>query len=309
MPASWLAYALGGACLSAVWSLSMKTGVEHVFAADFTSGYVMVAAVLVTIANLAARTDFRFERWGLLAGAAQAVAGVCLTLSFATAPNPGLTMSVFRTQSLLTAVLAYFIFGASLTLPKIVAMAVVAVGVYCISTPREDFDERGGGGGEGGGGGGGGGGEGGGARWVVLALAAGCVMSLKDIATKKALLQKHSIRSVLWNTLVVQAVLIAAYDRATTGSFGFHDVTGSGDVTHSDRLLIVWTGAIFLLYVATVIASTQLAPNVGYAKAVDTFGVIITTVAAHYIFGSPITRNAILGILLVVGGIAYVSFA
>jgi drug/metabolite transporter (DMT)-like permease len=313
---NWLAFAFIGAVLSAVWSLSVKKGLHNVFATDFASGYVMISALILTLYNLIKLgvKSFKPDGWGIGSGICQAIAGIALTLSFKASPNPGLTMSVFRTQAILTAVLSYFVFGAPITLPKIIAMIVVASGVYFVSKEKpsdshetkESFTiknteqhltkfghkltekvKK---------------------SWLLLAIVAGVSMSLKDIFTKKALIRTpKNLFGILWNAIFVQSLAMIIYDRYTTGSFGWKDENGDGTVDLKDKLIIVWTGAIFMLYVTTVIKATQLAPNVGYAKAVDTFGVIITTIVAHFLFKAPITKDSIAGILLIVSGISYIS--
>ena len=306
---NWLSYAIGGAFLSSLWSLSVKEGITSVFSTDFASWYSVVACVLLTIFNLvrSGPTSFSVSPWGLSAGVFQAIAGLALTKSFKNAPNPGLTMSVFRTQAILTAILAYFLFGSNLSPSKLAAMAVVSGGVYLVSkTKHESFVGT----------------EtlpetkhnqvsstpAGSRSWLLLAIIGGVAMSCKDVTTKWAILHpKSKLTNILWNSLLIQCVIILIYDKYTTGNPAIHDHTGDGVIDGKDKLLIVWTGIIFLVYVASVIVATKLAPNVGYAKAVDTLGVLLTTVAAYYLWKAPITRDAILGIFLIIGGIMYVS--
>lgn len=305
---NWLSYAIGGAFLSSLWSLSVKEGITSVFSTDFASWYSVVACVLLTIFNLvrSGPSSFTVSPWGLSAGVFQAIAGLALTNSFKNAPNPGLTMSVFRTQAILTSILAYFLFGSNLSPGKLVAMAVVSGGVYLVSkTKHESFV---------------------GTEtlaetqhkqvsststsWLLMAIIGGVAMSGKDVTTKWAILHpKAKLTNILWNSLLIQSVVMLIYDKYTTGSIAIHDHTGDGSIDGKDKLLVVWTGMVFLIYVGSVIMATKLAPNVGYAKAVDTLGVLLTTVAAYYLWKAPITREAILGIFLIIGGIMYISMA
>lgn len=329
---NWLSYSIIGACLSAVFSLSIKKGLYTVYPADFTSAYAIIATIILTIFNwyTGGSKYFKLEPWALVSGIFQAIAGICITFSFGTTPNPGLTMSVFRTQALLTAVLAYFFFGSSLSASKIFAMLFVIAGVHLVSKTRPErklpfepfqddtvyqtlqphaptpirktdhipppikkIKEKP-------------------SAWLILAIVAGITMSIKDVTAKRALLGKgHPPRLILWNALIAQSIVMFLYDRYNTGIFGIHDMydkTHDGRITDRDLLLILFTGIIFLIYTTTVILATKLAPNVGYAKAIDTFGVIITTLGAHYMFKSPITKESIVGVLLIVGGLSYISF-
>ena len=65
---NWLIYAFLGAALSAVWSLSVKQGLHSVFTTDFSSGYVSISALLLTIINLFTKESFSPQLWGIISG-------------------------------------------------------------------------------------------------------------------------------------------------------------------------------------------------------------------------------------------------
>jgi len=145
-------------------------------------------------------------------------------------------------------------------------------------------------------------------KWLWLALSAGVIMSLKDILTKKALVAPNQgVYNILFNSVLTQALVLLVYDRVTTGTFSVQDLNGDGRINWKEYGTIGWTGFIFAIYMLTVIGATRTAPNVGYAKAIDTLGVIITSVASHYLFGSQLTKESMGGIALVISGILYIS--
>ena len=117
----------------------------------------------------------------------------------------------------------------------------------------------------------------------------------------------QGIYNILFNSVVAQAIFLLAYDRIVTGTFKVRDLNGDGAVDWRDYSTIGWTGIVFDAYMFTVIGATRGAPNVGYAKAIDTLGVIVTSVASHYLFGSPLTKESMGGIGLVIAGILYIS--
>lgn len=311
---NWLVFSVLGALLSSVWSLSVKKGLTTIFSTDFVSWYAVVSLVFTFIFNVAKRVSFSVNPFGLLAGICQGVCSIALTKSFNISPNPGLTMAVFRTQSIVTAILAYFLFQSSISIPKIVAMGVVVIGVYLLSKTKpvatEEFtthpthqksktDSTGG--------------DTvsenhSGKKWLWLALSAGVIMSLKDILTKKALVAPNQgVYNILFNSVLTQALVLLVYDKITTGNFSVRDLNGDSRVNWKEYGTIGWTGFIFAAYMLTVIGATRTAPNVGYAKAIDTLGVIITSVASHYMFGSQLTKQSMGGIALVISGILYIS--
>ena len=324
---NWLVFSVIGALLSSVWSLSVKKGLTTIFSTDFVSWYAVVSLLMTVVFNLVKQVSFTPNLFGLLAGLCQGICAIALTKSFSVSPNPGLTMAVFRTQSIITAILAFFLFNSKISVPKIIAMGVVVFGVYLLSktparktegfaTTNSDQQDKkhqltpedhhlppeehrltttqhtkntG-------------------KSWLILALFAGIIMSMKDILTKKALVgPNQGIYNILFNSVVAQAIFLLAYDRIVTGTFKVRDLNGDGAVDWKDYSTIGWTGIVFAAYMFTVIGATRGAPNVGYAKAIDTLGVIVTSVASHYLFGSPLTKESMGGIGLVIAGILYIS--
>jgi drug/metabolite transporter (DMT)-like permease len=305
---NWLGYSVTGALLSSLWSLSVKKGLTSIFSTDFVSWYAIVSLLVTTLFNVIRKVSFDYNLFGLIAGVCQAICGITLTKSFATSPNPGLTMAVFRTQAIITTVMAFFLFHSNITVSKIVAMGVVVAGVYLLSKtkPKDDKEtpeefknpEQ--------------------AKskknsskmWLWMALLGGLVMSCKDILTKKALVADNKgVYNILFNSVLAQGIVLLIYDRITTGSFRVTDINGDGEVDWKDYLTIGWTGVIFAAYMLTVISATQTAPNVGYAKAIDTLGVIITSISSHFIFGSELTKESLGGIAMVISGVLYISIA
>lgn len=308
----WALYAITGALLSSIWSISIKRGINTVIPTDFSSAYTVISLVLISIVNKIHRVPFTLDGFGLLAGVCQGISAILLTKSFTTTPNPGLTMGTFRSQAVVSALLAYVIFGSNLTASKGVAMIIVCIGVFIIgkseSIPTVTLKEplinsdrktklaptkKG---------------SNGSNPWLTMALLAGLVMSFKDIFTKFGLTKSNSnTYNILYNIILANAVIIVIYDRITTGTFRLHDHDGDDSVTWKDYLIIVWTAVISTGYALTVIYSTKTAPNVGYTKSIETLGVIVTTVLSKLIFNSDLKRDSLGGIALITGGILYIS--
>ena len=311
----WVLYAIAGALLSSIWSISIKRGINTVIPTDFSSAYTVISLILISIVNKIHQVPFTLNGFGLLAGVCQGISAILLTKSFTTTPNPGLTMGTFRSQAVVSAILAYFIFGSNLTASKVVAMIIVCVGIFIIgksertvavteplingtrktklahtkevanNSTRSNPNP-----------------------WLIMALLAGLVMSFKDIFTKFGLTSSNSnTYNILYNVILANAVIIVIYDRITTGTFRLHDHDGDNNVTWKDYLIIVWTAVISAGYALTVISSTKTAPNVGYTKSIETLGVIVTTVLSKLIFNSDLKKDSLGGIALITGGVLYLS--
>lgn len=124
-------------------------------------------------------------------------------------------------------------------------------------------------------------------NWVFITIIAIVFGTLYDLATKGALSKQGAgdFGNVLFNLFLVQAMVLFGYQRISTGTFAIKDINKDKKVDYHDILIIVWTGIIFLLYMILVTKSIDMAPNIGYAKAVDTFGVVSTTILSYYLFG------------------------
>ena len=192
--------------MSAVWSLTVKAGLDKVDATSFAAWYSAGAAVLLVLAIAMTGGHMSFNRWGSIAGVFAGGASIALAKSFAIAPNPGFSMGVFRMQAVLTAIASYILFSAPLDRIKVIGMLIACGGVVLLARstktaegfnddkkdkPKEDSLE-----------------------WLWLAGAAGALMSVKDIATKHAMtVGGTGVSSTLLSCGLLQALVTggAAY--------------------------------------------------------------------------------------------------
>lgn len=310
---NWYIWPLIGSLLSGVWSLSVKKGLETIISADFVSWYGVVSLIILTIFNVVQKTTFSLNIPGILSGLLSGLTIISLTESMKTSPNPGMSMAVYRSQAVLTTVLAFLIFDSHISVPKIIAMAVVLLGVYILSTSkpsrhspsnlseeetREETREetihtkntkRG-------------------LNWVQFTIIAIIVGSLSDLTIKGAMNNKSSsFNNILFNMFLVQTITFIVYDVYTTGNFKLEDINKDKKVNITDLGITLWTGIVYFLVFYFTNKGIKVAPNVGYAKAISSLGIVITTVFSHYLFDSILTKRVVLGIFLVILGISYVA--
>lgn len=297
---NWLHYSFLASIVGSVWSLSVKHGLHSIFVTDYASWYSIIAGLVLSLVQSARGIPFLLDKWSLLSGVAQSAAALCVAKSINLAPNPGSTVGIFRSQSILTAILAYFVFGSSLSLDRMIAMVVVVLGVITLShsTNKEPFTNQTNPPGN----------LPGKYQWVTLAVIAGIAMSVKDIFTKKAFINSPiSPTNVTWNAIIIQSVILLAYDRYTTGTFHLQDQNGDNRINQKDWYIVIWTGFAYCAYIFTVVIATKSAPNVGYVKSIIILSALFTTIGAHYLYGSPITKTSLVGIMMIVSGVAYIS--
>lgn len=306
----WLLLSLISACISAAWSLSVDSGLRHIAPTSYAAWYSTGAAILVALGLKYKKIALGVDKWGVLAGVFSGVASVLIAHSFAAAPNPGLSMGMFRMQSVVSAILSYFIFKAPLDKMTLIGMLVACVGAIVLSLPsksskatkhgkegmshghvhdeeHEQEKEKGA--------------KTNSKKWLVLALCAGLAMSVKDLATKKALRAggKAALGPVLLSTGATQALVALVAAGLYDGNIflkkrpGQHGVIG----------YVVLSSLAFAIYQGTVISASAAAPNVGVVKALDTVGLLLTTFGAHELFNSPVTVPDMEGILLILVGV------
>ena len=310
----WLVLSIISAFMSAVWSLSVKAGLQHAKPVSFTAWYSAGGAILIALGLTVAGMPPGINNWGLLAGVFAGLASVGLSKSFAASPNPGYSMGVFRMQAVATAILSYFLFGAPLEGAKVVGMLIACAGVVKLAR--------------------GGGHEGfageepkvahphdhahrkkhgkdkgtdakrhAGMRWLWLAAGAGLLMSVKDLATKKALMTggPNGLPSILFSGGIAQtAISLAA---ALLENHTLELVQLPGKAAHHPALFVGAASLAFALYQTTVVAASKAAPNVGIVKAIDTLGLVLTTFGSHFLYGSSISKGSLEGIGIILAGV------
>jgi len=315
----WLLLSVISACMSSVWSLSVKAGLQHAKPVSFVGWYSAGAALIIAIGLTILRIPIGISGWGLVAGVFAGLAGVGLSKSFAVGPNPGFSMGVFRMQAVATAIISYFVFGAPLQRIKVVGMLLACAGVVGLAR-------------------GGGGKEGfiedkvahphdkkhlkkhdkkkdksktekGGLHWLWLAAGAGLLMSVKDIATKKALIEggPGGLGPTLFSCALAQTAIVLGAAFLQNHALGLQQI--SGKKTGHPLLYVAGASLAFAMYQATVISASKGAPNVGIVKAIDTLGLVLTTFGSHFLFKSSISVPSLEGIGVILMGVLVMCFS
>lgn len=303
----WFILACASSIIGSLWSLSVKYGLEYFTANTFACWYSCIMALIISAFVYIKTKTFKLNKWGLGSGLCAGFAAVLLALSFASSPNPGYSMAVFRMQAILTTIASYFIFGAAISPAKVLGMVLALVGVILISISNKKHkpvkdekntentenkkDEK----------------PQYKYKWELLAIGAGIMMTIKDVLTKKGLLKGGSkvMYSLLWNTAVFQVIILLITLLVTNGSIKLKEKENKHIPDYNKTALfhIVLAGGAFAMYQFMVIAASKEAPNVGVVKAIDTLGIVITSIASYFLFNSSIDKESIIGMILVIGGV------
>ena len=290
----------------------MKAGLEKVRATSFTAWYSAGAAVILALVIALGGGKLGLNLWGGVAGLFAGIASVGLAKSFATSPNPGFSMGVFRMQAVVTALASYLIFKAPLDRIKVIGMLVACGGVALLarSTKHTESFQAGGGRED----------ESkkrgkkhadkhSGLHWLWLAAGAGVMMSVKDLATKHALttgggaLAPTLLSCSLGQVLVT--VLAAYY---LEGSLALEPLKG-GPGSPAYKWYVAAAAGAFALYQGTVIAASKAAPNVGIVKAIDSLGLVLTTVGSHFLYGSSLGERSLGSVGVILMGVLIMCFS
>ena len=308
---SWITLSVISACMSAVWSLTVKAGLGRAQAASLTAWYSAGAAILLTVAITLTGGKLGLNRWGSLAGAFAGVASVALAKSFVMSPNPGFSMGVFRMQAVVTALASYLLFGAPLDRVKVIGMLIACGGVALLarSTDKTDGfqtkgeeekdskdskdgkdskDDS--------------------LQWLWLAAGAGVVMSVKDLATKHALTTAGaSLTSTLLSCSVAQVIVTTLAAYLLDGTIDLETKKGVG--ASSAAPYVAAASAAFAMYQGTVIAASKAAPNVGMVKAIDSLGLVLTTLGSHFLYGSALGTRSLEAVGVILAGVLVMCFS
>ena len=307
----WFIISVISAIISSWWSLSVKGGLQVFAAESYAAWYSVVSAILVGVYVYIKTNTLNITKWGVASGISAGVASLLLAKSFELSPNPGYSMAVFSMQSVLTAVSSYFLHNATISIPKVIGMLVAIFGVITLSIAKSD-----------------------GARagvskvsaikknsdkknshskkenyeWVLLAFIAGAAMTCKDLFTKSGLNNKssESLYTLLWGTSLMQGISLLIFLFIKNNTISIKTKKPSVEI-NSNLWHVVTTGTAFALYQFYIISAVKIAPNAGYVKAIVSLGTAITAVASHYLYGSKIDTQGIIGIVLILCGVAGMS--
>jgi drug/metabolite transporter (DMT)-like permease len=307
----WFILSCLSAVISSVWSVSVESGLRYFSPIPFASWYAIVATIIIGCFVFYKSRSLRITKWGAGSGIGAGIAAVLLAKSFAESPNPGFSMALFRMQSVLTAIASYFLYKAPISPAKILGMLIAIIGVIVLSTakvtkkqkkkketfktkPQHKEDSK----------------KKDDYRWVLLALGAGVAMTCKDIFTKNGLIKDgpSSMNSLLWGTALLQSVAMLIVLFLKNHNLDLLTKEHIPSDNKNAWFHVILAGLAFSCYQFTVINACKHAPNIGLVKAIDTLGIVITTVVSYYMFGSGINTKSIIGMALVVSGVIGLSY-
>ena len=292
----WLLLSLLLPLFSAGYTLLTKSALHGLEPASFSCYSLLIASIIVISYNLARGEKIKITGYSALGGVAFGLAVMGLTVGINNAPNPGLAAAIYRTQTVLTAVLSVFLFGYHLNLEGVMGMMVTLYGAYLIATDKKHAPKA----------------EEPGLvlekkdrklntqDWFIYPAVAGVALTVKDLTGMKSLKSGMSPSVFAVSQLVFATIVAFIHKYFKSGHLELEYIGKP-----SPQSLVELAGAAIInsVWVAVAIAAMTMAPNPGYSKAITMFGVIISTIASTFMFNDKLDGRSYGGIAAIVFGI------
>ena len=295
----WLGYSFGNAVCSTGYSLSVKKGDEYIDHLQLTSYFLLVSAIINLIYFIIKKKNIFLSKWAISNGIFGGLSLIFLNNSISKAKNPGLSMSIFRTQAVLTYIASIFLFHSSISKMKIAGIITVIIGAFIITSFNEKekienfnknkektHNNK---------------------EWLLYAFAAGIFMTFKDITTKISLSkQKIDLSVYVFISLASASITSFIYQFIKTKNIKLESKQKNKKYEKYIYVLII--AFINIVYAITIGLSTSQAPNPGIPKAIDSAGIILTLILSKFLFkNSEINKKQWLGVIILIIGVIAIS--
>lgn len=229
---------------------------------------VFVSIAVITRQNLA--VSLSQALWLLLAGTILSYLGNYLSLvSISLAPNAGYSLIITKSYVVLTSVLAVILFGAPLTLPSVIAIAlIVASSALIMINPKAAHHAKS-------------------TSWVPLAIGSFFCFGFLSLLAKHLIsggMPTIVFLGYLFSVTMICIVVELAYKRVRFQVVSRH-------IRPFLLIGIVNVGFQFFNFYAV-----SLAPNVGFVNATNTASIGAVTVLSVILFKDELTKQKLIGI-------------
>ena len=136
----WIYLSLITSFISSIWSTATKYSLKYYHLHDMTPKYSIISAVLLIIFYYVKDKDFSLSRWGVLSGILSATSMMFLSKSVDITHNVGLSLALFRSQTLLTTLVENILYKENLSFRTIFAIITIVAGtiIILISTKNKN---------------------------------------------------------------------------------------------------------------------------------------------------------------------------
>lgn len=279
----WILFAFGSAFFAGITSILAKCGIKNTDSNVATAlrtvvvlvfSWIMVFSIGMqgTISNISMETLVFLVLSGISTGASWLCYFKALQMG-----NVNKVVSIDKSSTILTMVLACTILEESITLIKLVAMMMIAIGTYLMIQKKESAKT-----------------DGKNSIWLVYALGSAVFASLTSILGKVGI---ENIDSTLGTAIRTIVVLIMAW--LVVFATGKQN-TIKGIDKESWLFLILSgfaTGSSWLCYYRAL----QLGPA-SIIVPIDKLSILVTVAFSYIIFKEKLTRKSVVGLIMIIIG-------
>ncbi len=312
----WILIACISSVFNSLYALSLKEGLKFSEPTSFTTYFLGLATVFIFIFSLITKKKIIFSWYGILVGITTALGFILYNTSISKATNPGLSVGIFRSQAMLTFIMAYFLFKSQLKINHILGIILIIIGAFIITlfmkkekesdstskSQKKEYSKY---------------------AWVFYALIAAFFASFKDIFVKYSLQNPglNMTAFLLYQfffaflTAVVYMLIknksIKLQSNKNIEGLELHGKINKYHLISNNKLkylFVLLLSILMIIWFYFLGKATSIAPNPGIAKGIDTLGVFFTLFFSKYLFkGSAINKKQWIGSVILVIGVVLVS--
>jgi drug/metabolite transporter (DMT)-like permease len=303
---SWLSLSLLLPIFSSVFSLSSKILLQDVQPISYTAYILLISGIMTIAYNIFTKKKMTFDIWGIISGFAFGLSTFGFEKALSQGKNPGMVNAVYRTQTVLTAILSVFLLGSRLTPLSIGGILLALAGAITIAIDSKSIekftgknnDEKSDSGTE----------EKTDSSWIKWAMGAGLLLTVKDITAVKALRSGSTPYSYVVSELLSGALILFAYKFFKQGTVKLQ-------ISKDKKMMPVLAG-MGLVSIDNMLWSLLLvylmgkAPNPAYPKAITLLSVVLSAFLSKFLFpGTALDLQQWVGVFMVLGGVGTMIFA
>ena len=296
---SWLDLSLILPFFSSAFSLSSKVLLKDVQPTSYTAYVLLLSGLMIVAYNLLTGKKMKLNAWAVISGFAFGLATFGFETAVSKAKNPGMVNAIYRTQTVLTAILSVFLLGSHLSPLSITGIIIALLGAVTIALDHNSiehftsdeikenkYDYE----------------------WIKWAVGAGLLLTVKDITAVKSLRSGMTPYSYAMAQLLFGALIMFGYKYYKENNFKLN----------LDKRANVWSTLSGMGFVATdnvlwcllLVYLMGKAPNPAYPKAITLISVVLTAFLSKFFFPeAALDLQQWAGIFMVLGGIGTMVFA
>ncbi len=196
------------------------------------------------------------------------------------APNPGYSLILQKSYVIVTTIFAYFLFGAELSLPKVLGILVILAFAALISISKEKKESQ--------------------SKWVWFSLGAHLCFAYGSLISKQFLnLGLEAYQYLFYIFMIVSGLNFLESQKKNVDVFS----------AEKDWLLLLGIGVSSALFNLFMQLGYKTASNPGYVAAINTSSIMSVSLFSTWLFDDKLSMRKMVGIVGVSVGLLLMIFS